>query len=59
MIISQVSYRTNGPLVYHSVFQGDYNLVINDYVRAKTMFADTQIKIFQKGELVLSVIFIL
>ena len=24
--------------------------MINDYVRAKTMFADTQIKIFQKGE---------
>ena len=33
-------------------FQGDYNVVINDYIRAKSLFADTDVKIFKKGILV-------
>lgn len=34
--------------IERNIQKGDYNLVINDYVRAKTMFGDTQVKIFQK-----------
>lgn len=31
-----------------NIQKGDYNLVINDYIRAKSLFGDTQVKIFQK-----------
>ena len=30
-------------------FQGDYEMVISDYGRAKSLFAETDIKIFKKG----------
>lgn len=33
------------------LLQGDYSLVINDYVRARSLFANTQVQVFKKGEL--------
>ncbi len=30
-------------------FQGDYDLVITDYTRVKSLFGDTEIKVFRKG----------
>ena len=32
-------------------FQGDYDLVITDYTRVKSLFGDTEIKVFRKGNL--------
>lgn len=29
--------------------QGDYDLVITDYTRAKSLFGDTDVGIFKKG----------
>ena len=29
--------------------QGDYNIVINDFEKAKSLFADTDVKVFKKG----------
>ncbi|KAL4222023.1 Exocyst complex component 2 [Mactra antiquata] len=34
--------------IERNIQKGDYNLVINDYVRARSLFADTQVKVFQK-----------
>lgn len=33
------------------VLQGDYEMVISDYGRAKSLFAGTDIKIFKRGVL--------
>lgn len=30
--------------------QGDYNMVINDYVRARALFVDTDVEVFKKGK---------
>jgi len=30
-------------------FKGEYEMVISDYGRAKSLFAETDIKIFKKG----------
>ena len=32
------------------MLQGDYDLVITDYTRVKSLFGDTEIKVFKKGE---------
>ena len=29
--------------------QGDYNIVINDFEKAKSLFANTDVKVFKKG----------
>lgn len=34
--------------IERNIQKGDYSLVINDFVRARSLFADTQIKIFQR-----------
>lgn len=34
--------------IERNIQKGDYNLVINDYVRARSLFADTQVPIFKK-----------
>lgn len=31
-----------------NIQKGDYNMVINDYVRARSLFADTQVQVFKK-----------
>lgn len=33
--------------IERNIQKGDYNLVINDYVRARSLFAETQVKVFQ------------
>ena len=33
--------------------QGDYNIVINDFEKAKSLFADTDVKVFRKGQFIL------
>ena len=30
--------------------KGDYDLVITDYMRGKSLFGDTDVKIFKKGK---------
>ena len=35
--------------------QGDYNIVINDFEKAKSLFADTDVKVFRKGQFILFV----
>lgn len=37
--------------IWYILLQGDYSLVINDYVRARSLFANTQVQVFKKGEL--------
>lgn len=32
-------------------FQGDYDVVINDYEKAKSLFGNTEVPVFQKGKL--------
>ncbi|XP_029647749.1 exocyst complex component 2-like isoform X1 [Octopus sinensis] len=34
--------------IERNIQRGDYNLVINDFVRARSLFADTQVQIFKK-----------
>ncbi|GAB1601968.1 exocyst complex component 2-like isoform X1 [Argonauta hians] len=34
--------------IERNIQKGDYNLVINDFVRARSLFADTQVHIFKK-----------
>ena len=36
--------------------QGEYDIVTNDYERAKSLFAGTQVKVFKKGAHYLSYI---
>ena len=36
---------------YTLSLQGDYDLVITDYTRVKSLFGDTEIKVFIKGRL--------
>ncbi|XP_076112322.1 exocyst complex component 2-like isoform X2 [Mytilus galloprovincialis] len=31
-----------------NIQKGDYNMVINDYIRARSLFADTQVQVFRK-----------
>lgn len=31
-----------------NIRKGDYNMVINDYIRARSLFADTQVQVFRK-----------
>ena len=33
-----------------SLFQGDYDLVITDYARARSLFGDTEVEVFKKGK---------
>lgn len=33
--------------IERNIKKGDYNLVINDYVRARSLFADTQVEVFK------------
>ena len=39
------------PVNYTLSLQGDYDLVITDYTRVKSLFGDTEIKVFKKGRL--------
>ena len=32
------------------LLQGDYDLVITDYTRAKSLFGDTEVAVFKKGD---------
>lgn len=32
-------------------FQGDYDVVINDYEKAKSLFGNTEVPVFKKGKL--------
>ncbi|RWS10702.1 Exocyst complex component 2-like protein [Dinothrombium tinctorium] len=34
--------------IERNIVKGDYDIVINDYSRAKSLFSDTQVKVFQK-----------
>ncbi|KAK3086910.1 hypothetical protein FSP39_025328 [Pinctada imbricata] len=34
--------------IKRNIEKGDYNLVINDYVRARSLFAETQVQVFKK-----------
>lgn len=34
--------------IERNIQKGDYNLVINDYVRARSLFSDTQVQVFRK-----------
>lgn len=31
------------------ILQGDYEIVINDYARARSLFHDTEVAVFKKG----------
>lgn len=31
------------------LFQGDYDVVINDYEKAKSLFGNTEVPVFKKG----------
>ncbi len=33
-------------------FQGDYDVVINDYEKAKSLFGNTEVPVFKKGDLI-------
>lgn len=32
------------------LFQGDYDVVINDYEKAKSLFGNTEVPVFKKGK---------
>lgn len=33
--------------------QGDYDVVINDYEKAKSLFGNTEVPVFKKGKLII------
>ena len=37
------------------LFQGEYEIVANDYDKAKTLFANTKVSVFKKGEVCVDV----
>ena len=45
-----VSDQKYSKLIFVVWIQGDYEMVISDYGRAKSLFAGTDIKIFKRGE---------
>lgn len=38
--------------IYELCFQGDYDVVINDYEKAKSLFGNTEVPVFKKGTFV-------
>ncbi|KAK0062725.1 exocyst complex component 2 [Biomphalaria pfeifferi] len=48
-VIQKFRFLFHLPLnIQRNIQKGDYNMVINDYEKAKSLFADTEIKIFKK-----------
>ena len=49
--------RFNGSMFENLILlQGDYDLVITDYTRVKSLFGDTEIKVFRKGKIIFSIV---
>ncbi|XP_059170244.1 exocyst complex component 2-like [Physella acuta] len=48
-VIQKFRFLFHLPLnIQRNIQKGDYNMVINDYEKAKSLFADTEIKVFKK-----------